>query len=72
MKITRGEPAAEKTLAVISRETLSRRELLAGSVAASAMVVLRGQPATAADGKKTFTILHTNDLHSNFRPPDIG
>jgi hypothetical protein len=66
MKITRGEPAGKKTLSVISRETLSRRKLLAGSVAAGAMLVSRGQPATAADGKKTFTILHTNDLHSNF------
>jgi 5'-nucleotidase len=25
----------------------------------------RGEPAAAADGKKTFTILHTNDLHSS-------
>jgi len=30
------------------------------------MVVLHGEPAAAADVKKTFTILHTNDLHSNF------
>ena len=44
---------------------LSRRELLAGSAAAGAVVVLRVEPAAAADGKKTFTILHTNDLHSN-------
>ena len=29
------------------------------------MLVLRGGRAWAADGKKTFTILHTNDLHSN-------
>ena len=47
------------------RKTLSRRELLAGSAAAGAAVALRGEPAAAADGKKTFTILHTNDLHSN-------
>jgi 5'-nucleotidase/UDP-sugar diphosphatase len=44
----------------------SRREVLVGSVAAGAMVVLDGKPVAAADGKKTFTILHTNDLHSNF------
>ena len=43
----------------------SRREVLAGSVAIGAMIVLRGAGAWAADGKKTFTILHTNDLHSN-------
>ncbi len=30
------------------------------------MFALQGESATAADGKKTFTILHTNDLHSNF------
>ena len=46
-------------------KSLSRRELLAGSAAAGAVVVLGGEPAAAADGKKTFTILHTNDLHSN-------
>jgi 5'-nucleotidase len=49
----------------MSRETISRREVLAGSAAAGAMALLRGEPAAAADGKKTFTILHTNDLHSN-------
>jgi len=50
----------------MSRETLSRREVLAGSVAIGALLILRGGPAAAAEGKKTFTILHTNDLHSNF------
>ncbi len=43
----------------------TRREVLAGSVAIGAMVVLGGERVAAADGKKTFTILHTNDLHSN-------
>ena len=44
----------------------SRREVLATSAAAAAMVILHREPAAAAaDGKKTFTILHTNDLHSN-------
>ena len=46
-------------------KALSRRELLAGSAAVGAVAVLRGEPVAAADGKKTFTILHTNDLHSN-------
>jgi 5'-nucleotidase / UDP-sugar diphosphatase len=45
--------------------TSTRREVLAGSVAIGATLVLRGERAWAADGKKTFTILHTNDLHSN-------
>jgi 5'-nucleotidase len=49
-----------------SSKTPSRREVLAGSAAIGAMVVLREERARGADGKKTFTILHTNDLHSNF------
>jgi 5'-nucleotidase / UDP-sugar diphosphatase len=70
MKTKGGEPAAtavggKRTITLMSRDTVSRRELLAGSVAIGALVILRGEPATAADGKKTFTILHTNDLHSN-------
>jgi 5'-nucleotidase / UDP-sugar diphosphatase len=48
-----------------SRKAPSRREVLTGSVAIGAMAVLRKERAWAADGKKTFTILHTNDLHSN-------
>ena len=55
-------PNGEKTCAL---KALSRRELLAGSAAAGAVVALRGEPAAAGDGKKTFTILHTNDIHSN-------
>lgn len=39
---------------------------MVGSAAAGAVVILRGEPAAAADVKKTFTILRTNDLHSNF------
>ncbi len=34
-------------------------------MAAGATVAMHGGSAAAADGKKTFTILHTNDLHSN-------
>jgi 5'-nucleotidase/UDP-sugar diphosphatase len=49
----------------VPHETVSRREFLAGSAAGAATLFLSGEPATAADGKKTFTILHTNDLHSN-------
>jgi 5'-nucleotidase / UDP-sugar diphosphatase len=48
-----------------SRKAASRREVLTGSVAIGAMAVLLKERAWAADGKKTFTILHTNDLHSN-------
>jgi 5'-nucleotidase / UDP-sugar diphosphatase len=50
----------------MSGESLSRREFLVGSAAVGASIYFRGEPAAAADGKKSFTILHTNDLHSNF------
>ena len=43
-----------------------RRDFLAGSAAAGATILLGGKPAAAAEGEKlTFTILHTNDIHSN-------
>jgi 5'-nucleotidase/UDP-sugar diphosphatase len=57
-------PHEKETFTAKSSKTPSRREVLAGSAAAGAIVLMGGQPA-AADGKKTFTILHTNDLHSN-------
>jgi 5'-nucleotidase/UDP-sugar diphosphatase len=50
----------------MSMKTPTRRDILAASAATGAMVVLHGRPAAAVDGKKTFTILHTNDIHSNF------
>lgn len=50
----------------MSRKNYSRRDFLAGSTAAGAAILLSGKPAAAAEGKKlTFTILHTNDIHSN-------
>jgi 5'-nucleotidase / UDP-sugar diphosphatase len=39
---------------------------LAGAAAAGVTAVSLAESAAAADGKKTFTILHTNDLRSNF------
>ena len=50
----------------MTHESLSRREFLAHSAIASATLMLTGEPAAAAAENKTFTILHTNDLHSNF------
>jgi len=50
-------------------DALSRRKFLAGAVAASCATALTGSlPAMAQDKKMkaTFTILHTNDMHSNF------
>jgi len=49
----------------MARETVSRREFLAGSAIAGVTVALTGVAPAASDEKKTFTILHTNDLHSN-------
>jgi 5'-nucleotidase / UDP-sugar diphosphatase len=52
----------------MSGKTHSRREVLAGSAAAAATILTRGLSASAEDEKmsKTFTILHTNDMHSAF------
>ena len=49
----------------MSVEALDRREFAVGSAAVGATLLLAGGIAAAADEKKTFTILHTNDLHSN-------
>src|SRR5208337_13247 len=43
-----------------------RREFMAVSAAAGATILLPGALSAALDGKKTFTILHTNDMHSAF------
>ena len=48
------------------RETHSRREFVAGGAVASATLFLPGALSAALDGNKTFTILHTNDMHSAF------
>ena len=70
MKTTHEEPAAaadgEENFTHRSRNTISRREFLAGTVAVGVVILLPGGLSAAVDGKKTFTILHTNDLHSNF------
>jgi len=47
-------------------EPLSRRDFVAGAVAVGASILLPGEPAAATPGKRTFTILHTNDMHSAF------
>jgi 5'-nucleotidase / UDP-sugar diphosphatase len=49
----------------VSLQTLSRRKFLAVS-AVIGMMILAGTLFGGQDGKKTFTILHTNDIHSNF------
>jgi hypothetical protein len=69
MKAPRGEQTAaegEKKISNrMSHEKLDRRGFVVASVAAGATLLLPGGISTAADMKKTFTILHTNDLHSN-------
>jgi 5'-nucleotidase / UDP-sugar diphosphatase len=49
-----------------SRGTISRREFLIGSAAVVATITLSRPLFAATEGKKTFTILHTNDMHSSF------
>jgi 5'-nucleotidase/UDP-sugar diphosphatase len=52
----------------VKRKTLSRREMVAASAAAAAMLAANLPAAAENDRvrKKTFTILHTNDMHSAF------
>jgi 5'-nucleotidase/UDP-sugar diphosphatase len=70
MKPRDNKPAAAKeckeTFTLLSRDSISRREFLAVSAAVGVTILLPGGLFAALDGKKTFTILHTNDLHSNF------
>jgi 5'-nucleotidase / UDP-sugar diphosphatase len=62
------DAAADRTaaIALLSREALTRRDFLAGAAAIGAAFMLPGELAAATDGKRTFTILHTNDMHASF------
>jgi 5'-nucleotidase len=52
---------------VIKRSTFSRRKFVATSAAAGVAILAGALPVDAqAKAKKTFTILHTNDMHSAF------
>jgi 5'-nucleotidase/UDP-sugar diphosphatase len=57
---------AEKPTTLPSGETWSRREFLATTAVAGAAVLLPEALAAEPGGKRAFTILHTNDLHSSF------
>jgi 5'-nucleotidase len=46
--------------------SLTRREFLVATAAVGATALLPDALAAEAKGKRTFTILHTNDLHSSF------
>jgi 5'-nucleotidase len=72
MKTPRKKPAAaadgKQTATDASRKSLSRRKFLVASAAVGA-TILTGKLSAAAQEKsmkKTFTILHTNDMHSAF------
>jgi 5'-nucleotidase len=52
----------------VTGETLSRREFLGVSAASGTAILMPGALSAAAEDKmmkKTFTILHTNDMHSS-------
>ena len=70
MKTADKEPAADgngkEIVTLRSRDTISRREFLIGSAAVGATILLPEGLYAALDGKKTFTILHTNDMHASF------
>ena len=56
----------DESVALLSRETLARREFLAGAAAIGATFILPSEMAKAEIRMKTFTILHTNDMHASF------
>jgi 5'-nucleotidase len=58
--------AAETSLPDALRERFTRRALLANAAATGAALALSGQSGAAEGGTRTFTLLHTNDLHSAF------
>ena len=72
MKTTHEKPAGavdgKQRTTNVSHETLSRREFMAGAAAVGATIMTGALPAAAQEKttKKTFTILHTNDMHSAF------
>jgi 5'-nucleotidase len=56
----------KKNMNLIPCGTITRREFLTVSAAVGATILLSGDLFAATDDKKTFTILHTNDMHSSF------
>ena len=56
----------KKPFTLPAGETWSRREFLATSALAGVAILMPGYTSAAPAGAKTFTILHTNDLHSAF------
>jgi len=56
----------EEFLSFLELNGLTRREFLALTAAVGATALLPDVQAADPKGKRTFTILHTNDLHSSF------
>ena len=54
------------TIAPLSHKAQSRREFLAGSAVVGVTLLQPGFLCAAPAGAKTFTILHTNDMHASF------
>jgi 2',3'-cyclic-nucleotide 2'-phosphodiesterase (5'-nucleotidase family) len=50
----------------MSGTAISRRDFLAISAAVGVTIMLPGGLSAVVKGTKTFTILHTNDMHSSF------
>ena len=65
-KAPAGAAEGKETFTLTPAESLSRRDFLAGAAAFGVTIALPGEFAAAADGKKNFTILHTNDMHASF------
>ena len=63
-EIAAGE--CKENIPIMSGASITRREFLIGSAGVGATILLSGDLFAALDGKKTFTILHTNDMHSSF------
>ena len=51
---------------IISGSSISRREFLAVSAAVGVSILLPRGICAAVNGTKSFTILHTNDMHTSF------
>jgi 5'-nucleotidase len=56
----------KQAFTLMSRDSISRREFLVASAAVGVTILLPGGLSAALDGKKSFTILHTNDMHTSF------
>ena len=65
-KVLIGAADCDEAFTRLSRETRSRREFLTGSAAVGVTLLLPGFLCAAPVGAKTFTILHTNDMHASF------